>query len=79
MSQSKQNNSRESIAEKLRQHTMDIMIISVCMPFVFLMAKYKHMEKSVEPVHVKQQVQSVIDQNQQNVIIFTDSIKNKTR
>ena len=79
MSQSKQNNSRESIAEKLRQHTMDIMIISVCMPFVFLMAKYKHMEKSVEPVQMKQQAKSVVDQNQQNIINFTDSIKNKTR
>ena len=74
MSQSKQNNSQESIAEKFRQHTMDIMIISVCMPFVFLMAKYKHMEKSVEPVQVNQQVQSV-----ENIINFTDTIKNKTR
>lgn len=79
MKQPESGYTKEPFSEKLRQHTMDIMVISVCLPFVFLMAKYKHMEKSAEPVHVKQQVQSVIDQNQQNVINFTDSIKNKTR
>ena len=54
-------------------------MLSVCLPFVFLMVKYKHMEKSVEPVQMKQQAKSIVDQNQQNIINFTDSIKNKTR
>lgn len=70
---------KESFSEKLRQHAMDIMMLSVCLPFVFLMVKYKHTEKSVEPVQMKQQAKSVVDQNQQNIINFTDSIKNKTR
>jgi uncharacterized membrane protein len=79
MKQSEQYYSKESFREKLRQHAMDIMMLSMCLPFVFLMVKYKHMEKSVEPVQMKQQAKSVVDQNQQNIINFTDSIKNKTR
>ena len=79
MKQSEPDYAKEPFSEKLRRHTMDILVLSICVPLMFIVVKYKHMEKSVEPVHVKQQVQSVIDQNQQNVINFTDSIKNKTR
>ncbi len=79
MKQSESGYRKEPFSEKLRQHATDIMVISVCLPFVFLMAKYKHTEQSAEHIQVKQQLQSDIIQNQQNVINFTDSIKNKTR
>lgn len=68
---------KESFSEKLRQHATDIMIISVCLPFVFLMAKYKRAEQTSEPIQVTKQVQS--DIKQQSVINLTDTINQKSR
>jgi uncharacterized protein YpmB len=79
MKQSKQSKAKESIGEKLRRHTMDIMILSMVAALALCFAKAKRpIKKSLES-DTMHEIKSVTDVTQVNSIHFSDSIKSKTR
>lgn len=79
MNQSKQSKAKESIGEKLRRHTMDIMILSMVVVLALCFAKAKRpIKKSLES-DTMHEIKSVTDIKQVNTINFSDSIKTKTR
>lgn len=79
MKQSKQSKAKESIGEKLRRHTMDIMILSMVAALALCFAKAKRpIKKSLES-DTMHEIKSVTDVKQVNSIHFSDSIKSKTR
>ena len=79
MSQSKQNNTKEPIGEKLRRHTMDIMIISTAACLLFCLIKYKKTSQKNVESGIKHEIKSVTDVKQVNAINFSDSVKHKIR
>ena len=68
MNKSEQNNTKENIGDKLRRHTMDIIMISMmaCM-FAYFITNHQSMKKSVPDIkHAKS-------------VNIADTIKTKTR
>ena len=79
MNQSKQDITKESISEKIRRHTMDIMILSMVVALALCLARSKHtFKKSVES-DTMYGIKSVTGVKQINAIHFSDSINHKTR
>jgi hypothetical protein len=79
MNQSKQDITKESISEKIRRHTMDIMILSMIVALALCLARSKHtFKKSVES-DTMYGIKSVTGVKQINAMHFSDSIKHKTR
>ena len=80
MKQSEPDYTKEPFSEKLRRHTMDILVLSICVPLMFIVVKYKHNERVGQDTNiVKQNTQSVTDIKQKNTINFADTLKTKTR
>ena len=80
MKQSEPDYTKETFSEKLRRHTMDILVLSICVPLMFIVVKYKHDERVGQDTNVvKQNTQSITDIKQKNTINFADTIQTKTR
>lgn len=80
MKQSEPDYTKEPFSEKLRRHTMDILVLSICVPLMFIVVKHKHNERVGQDTNVvKQNTQSVTDIKQKNTINFADTIQTKTR
>ena len=79
MNQSKQSKAKESIGEKLRRHTLDIMILSMVAVLALCLAKSKQSIKKSIDSDTMHNIKSVTDIKQINTINFSDSIKTKTR